>query len=202
VEARHEGRRRRLRAVAVASAALALAGFAGAFAATSKHVVIVDATHDVRGMLDLQRVSLNLAPDRRLRAVVTFAGTIGPKALLANMGPPGSVCLKVWTTPKADPATTRPDRLVCATALNDHELRANVLAQTGLGLPKFVGSAAVRVNDSGRSLVLRISQSSLGRPQLLRFAVESTRAGCERVSCIDEAPDKGAVRRFRVRRAA
>ena len=55
------------------------------------------------------------------------------------------------------------------------------------------------VTKSGRSIVVRISQSSLGRPELIRFAVESTRPGCERVSCVDEAPDKGAVRRFRVR---
>jgi hypothetical protein len=204
VEARHEGRRGRLRAVAVAVAgvALALAGVAGAVAATSKHVIIADATGDVSGVLDLQRVSLSLAPDGRLRAIVTFAGTIEPKSLLAGTGPPGSVCVKVWTSPDADPAAMRPDRLVCATALNDHELRANVLKQIGTGLPKPVGSAAVRVNRSGRSLVLRISQSSLGRPALLRFAVESTRPGCARVSCIDDAPDKGAVRRFRVRRSA
>jgi hypothetical protein len=200
VEARHEGRRGRPLAVAVASVALALAGGAGAFAAKSKHVIIADATRDVSGALDLQRISLSLARDGRLRAIVTFAGTITPKALLAGAGPPGSVCLKVWTAPDADPSATRPDRLVCATALNEHELRANVLRQVGTGLPTAVGSAAVRVNRSGRSLVLRISQSSLGRPALLRFAVESTRPGCERVSCIDDAPDK-AVRRFRVRGA-
>ena len=55
------------------------------------------------------------------------------------------------------------------------------------------------VNDSKRSFILRVSQSSLGRPELIRFAVESTRPGCARVSCIDQAPDDGAVRRFRLR---
>ena len=74
-----------------------------------------------------------------------------------------------------------------------------MLSQTKLGPPTLVGPADVRVNKSRRSLLLRFSQSSLGRPAIIRFAVESTRPGCERLSCIDQAPDKGAVRRFRFR---
>ena len=112
---------------------------------------------------------------------------------------PGSVCLKVWTAADADPTAQRPDRLVCVTARTDDELRASVFEQREPGLPRRLGSASVRVNESGRSLVLRIAQSSLGRPELIRFAVDATRPGCVRVSCIDAAPDDGAVRRFRLR---
>jgi hypothetical protein len=170
-----------------------------ASAAPSKTVAISDPRDDVTGSLDLQRASLNLASDGRLRAVITLVGKVEPRAMLAGSGPPGSVCVKVWTAVDADPAATPADRLVCVTARTRDELRASVFSQTDPGLPVRVGSAAVRVNKSARSLVLRISQSSLGRPDLLRFAVESTRPGCVRVSCIDQAPDKGAVRRFRVR---
>ncbi len=170
-----------------------------AFGAASKIVEIPDAKGDVTGVLDLQRASLNLASDGRLRAVATVARKIDPRELLAGTGPPGSICLKLWTKEDADPAATRADRLVCVTARSSEELRASVFSQTAPGLPVRVTSAPVSVTKSGRSIVLRISQSSLGRPRLLRFAVEATRPGCERVSCIDETPDKGAVRRFRVR---
>ena len=185
--------------VAVLSTAIVVLGAAGALAAASKTVVIADPTGDVTGALDLQRASLNLAPDGRVRAVITLAGEVEPKAMLAGSGPPGSVCLKVWTASDADPTASRADRLVCVTALDDDELRASVLEQPVQGLPRRLGSVPVRVNESGRSLVLRISQSSLGRPELIRFAVESTRPGCERVSCVDQVPDKGVVRRFRLR---
>ncbi|MDX6678609.1 MAG: hypothetical protein QOE31_2661 [Solirubrobacteraceae bacterium] len=198
MRARREHRGRRL-SVAVLSTAAALLTGAGAFAAASKTVVIPDAAGDVSGKLDLQRASLSLASDGRLRSVITLTGKVDPKAMLAGSGPPGSVCLKIWTVVDADPAAQRPDRLVCITARTDDELRASVLDQHDPGLPRRVGSASVRVNKSERSFVLRISQSSLGRPELIRFAVESMRSGCVRVSCIDQAPDKGAVRRFRIR---
>ncbi len=196
--ARRGARGRALAVATIGSAAAALT-VAVAFAAPSKTVTIADPKTDVTGPVDLQRTSLGLASDGRLRAVVTLVAKLEPKALLADAGPPGSICVKVWTAADADPTATRADRLVCVTARSDDELRATVFSQSAAGLPMRVGPADAKLNKSGRSLVVRISQSSLGRPALIRFAVESTRPGCERVSCIDEAPDKGAVRRFRLR---
>jgi hypothetical protein len=192
------GSRARLAAAATLTATAAITATV-AFGAASKIVEITDPKDDVTGVLDLQRASLNLAADGRLRAVVTLARKVEPRAMLAGTGPPGSVCIKVWTAEDADPAATRADRLVCVTARSSDELRASVLEQTGPGLPVRVASAPVSLTKSGRSVVVRIAQSSLDRPRLIRFAVESTRTGCERVSCIDEAPDNGAVRRFRIR---
>ena len=193
--------RPRLEPVRVAglTAAIAAFGASAALAVSSKPAQFSDPKGDVSGALDVQRVSLRRASDGRLRAVVTIAAKVAPSTMLARTGPPGSVCLKFWTKRDADPAATVPDRLVCVTARTKDELRASVLEQTGPGLPRRTASASVRLNKSSRSLVLRISQTSLGRPSLVRFAVESTRPGCERVSCIDESPDKGAVRRFRLR---
>lgn len=192
------GSRARLVAAATLAAGATLT-VAVAFGAASKIVEIPDAKGDVTGVLDLQRASLNLAPDGRLRAVVTLARKVDPREMLAGTGPPGSICLKIWAAEDADPTATRADRLVCVTARSSEEVRASVFTQPGPGLPVRVASAPVSLTKSGRSLVVRISQTSLGRPELIRFAVESTRPGCERVSCIDEAPDKGVVRRFRVR---
>jgi hypothetical protein len=191
----------RLAATATITASAAALIVSMAFAASSKTVQIPDPKGDVSGALDLQRVSLNLAADGRLRAVITLAAKADPADMLAKSGPPGSVCVKFWTDEEADPAAMRADRLVCVTASSEDELRATVFSQAAPGLPVRVGPADVSVNESGRSLLVRFSQSSLGRPELVRFAVESTRPGCERVSCVDEAPDKGAVRRFRVRTA-
>jgi hypothetical protein len=198
VQACQRNLRRRLLPVAVLAALTATAAVAAALAA-SKTIVLSDARDDVSGVLDLQRASLSLASDGRLRAVVTLAGKLDPKALLVTSGPPGSVCLKLWTAADADPDAMPPDRLVCVTAQHDDDLRASVLEQDEPGLPRRVAAASVSLNKSRRSLVVRVAQSALGRPELIRFAFESTRPGCARVSCIDAVPDNGAVRRFRIR---
>jgi len=190
--------RRLLRAGALTAAVVPLT-VAVAFAATSRPVGISDAANDVSGPLDLIRVALHRSSDGHLRAVLTFAGTISPQALLAGSGPPGSACLRIWTDPAADPSAMRPDRLVCVTARSEDELRGGVYQQRGTGLPRRVASPQVRANASRRAFVIRISQSSLGRPATIRFAGETTRAGCDSAACIDTAPDAGRVRRFRLR---
>ena len=134
------------RAPIVAAATLvAAAGLTGAvaFGATSKIVKIPDPKGDVTSVLDLQRASLNLASDGRLRAVVTVTRKIDPREMLAGSGPPGSVCVKIWTAQDADPTATRADRLVCVTARSSEELRASVFSQTAPGLPVRVASARV-----------------------------------------------------------
>lgn len=170
-----------------------------AVAAPSEKVVLADRAADVGGPLDLTRASLQRASDGRLRAVVTFAGKVTPKMLLARSGPPGSACLRIHTASAADPRSMRPDRLVCVTARSERELRGGVYEVSGSQLPRRLARASVRRNSSGRSIVIRFSQSSLGRPRRIRFGIESTRPGCERPSCIDSVPDKGATLPFRLR---
>lgn len=191
--------RTRLLTVAGLVGAVSALVASSAVAAASKTVVISDPDADVAGPLDLTRASLQRASDGRLRAVVTFREKLTPKLLLASSGPPGSACLRIWTVADADPDATAPDRLVCVTARSVDELRGGVFETTDAGLPRRVADASVKRNASGRSVVIRFTQSSLGRPQRIRFAVESTRPGCERVNCIDTAPDKGATRAFRLR---
>ena len=180
-------------------AALSAIVVSGALAAPSKTLVITDPRGDVGGALDLTRVSLQRTFDGRLRAALSFAGKVSPKTLLAGTGPPGSVCLRIWTAAGADPASMRPDRLACITARTDDELRGGVYEVTGAALPERVGDASVKQTVSGHSLVLRFTQSSIGRPQRIRVAVEATRPGCVRVTCIDTLPDGGAARTFRLR---
>ncbi len=190
--------RRRVAAAAIATAISALV-VSAALAAPSRTVVVSDPDDDVSGALDITRLSLQRGSDGRLRAAVTFAERLTPGTLLASSGPPGSACLRIWTDPAADPRAMRPDRLVCVTARARDEFRGGVYEVTGAELPKRVAGATVKRTASGRSIVIRFSQSSLGRPARIRFAVESTRPGCARPSCIDTAPDAGAVRSFRPR---
>lgn len=189
----------RLLAAAALAAAIVALVVSPAPAATSKTVVITDARDDASGALDLRRASLQRASDGRLRAALSFSGKLTPKSLLAPSGPPGSACLRIWTARDADPAATRPDRLVCVTARSDDELRGGVYSGTGAGFPVRVAGASVTLTASRRSIVVRFAQSSIGRPQRFAFAVESTRPGCSRAACIDTAPARGAARSFRLR---
>jgi hypothetical protein len=195
---RMRGARRRLAAGGLGAVVSAIV-VSGALAAPSKTLVITDPRGDVSGALDLTRVSLQRTSDGRLRAVLSFADKVSPKTLLAGSGPPGSACLRIWTAADADPASMRPNRLACVTARTDDEFRGGVYEVTGAALPKRLADASVKQTASGQSVVLRFTQSSIGRPQRLRFAVEATRPGCERVTCIDTLPDGGAARTFRLR---
>jgi hypothetical protein len=168
-------------------------------AAPSKPALIQDEKGDVTGTLDLQKVKFNIDTKKRLRVAVTFAQTVKPADMLAKSGPPGSVCVRIWTATDADPTSMRPDRLACVTARSKKALRARVYKQDGTGLPVPVANASLSRSKSNRSFVMRITPASLGGPRRVHLAVESTRPGCDRTSCIDTVPDAPKTRRFRLR---
>jgi hypothetical protein len=191
----------RSRTLALATAAALVAtGAVGAFAATApKPVKSADPKGDVTSTLDLTRVSLTRGSDGRLRASVTLAAEWDGKALLAETGPPGSVCLKTWTT--TAPPDTTPGYLVCVTADAKGVLRGSVLKERANKLPERVAAADVS-RPSGRTVTLRFSQSALGSPAKLFVAAESTPPSCTRVSCIDTAPDAPKALAFTLKTAA
>ena len=181
-------------------AALVGTGAVGAAAATApKPVKSADPKGDVTSTLDLTRVSLTRGSDGRLRASMTLAAEWDRKALVAGTGPPGSVCLKAWTT--TAPPDTTPDYLVCVTADAKGVLRGSVLHERANKLPERVASADVS-RPSARTVTLRFSQSALGSPARLFVAAESTRPGCPRLSCIDTAPDAPKTLPFTLKAAA
>lgn len=178
-------RRTVLMAPALLGALAALAATAGA-AAAPKPVAGTDPKGDVRSPLDLTRVAVTRSSDGRLRASLTLAGPWDAGTLRASSGPPGSVCLKLWTTSAAPDMP--PDLLVCVTAAKDGTLRGSVLKERANKLPERVAGADVS-RPSRRTVTLRFSQTAIGRPDRVTLAAETTRAGCTRVSCIDTAPD-------------
>jgi hypothetical protein len=185
-------------------AALGGAGGAAAWAAgstaTPRAQVVTDAKGDVGdGDLDLTRVSLKRTSDGRLQASLTLAADWTPRDLLASSGPPGSLCLKAWTT--TAPPDTTPDWLICVTADRSGALRGSILRQRPNKLPARTGGADV-TQPSDRTVTLRFAQASIGAPATLYVAAEATRPGCTRGSCTDLAPDAPRYLTFKLRESS
>jgi hypothetical protein len=141
---------------------------------------------DTPVVLDLQSASLTTRGSR-IEAKVSFYDNWSATDLLASSGPPGSICVDLWT--KRTPGQDAPDFLVCATARSATRITASVLKETGDGLPARADSATVSV--SGRTLTLRFRPAAIGSPRRLRFAAEAIQAlGCKRPrGCVDRAPN-------------
>jgi hypothetical protein len=157
-----------------------------------------DPKGDVRSPLDLTRVTLARGADGRLRTSLTIAAGWDGSDLLSETGPPGSLCVKAWTT--TVPPDTTPDYLICVTAQADGQLRGSILEQRANKLPERTGGAAVS-RPSTRTVTLRFSQTAIGKPATLYVAAETTRAGCPRGSCIDLAPDAPTTLKLVLRKA-
>jgi hypothetical protein len=186
----------------IAVLAIVIAGGAVALAPAAtfkpKTRTVKDAAGDVqKNPMDLARVSLGRASNGQLRASLTAAKAFSSASLRARDGIPGSACVRLWTaTPHGG---TPPDYLVCATATKDGKgLDASVLRERPGDTPARVGPARAS-RGSSRNITLRFGQSTVGRPDLIRFAGESTAAGCSRLSCTDVAPEDGRAATFRLR---
>jgi hypothetical protein len=171
---------------------------ASARAATAPSPVVVkDAKDAGQGAPDITRVQLGVTSGGRLRAAVTLSTGWVARNLLAKEGPPGSVCLRLWTVTK--PGAGPPDYLVCATSHRDGEtMRGTVFkSQPGQELRHVATATVGRTSD--RTVTLRFSQSVIAAPHTIRFAAEATKPGCMRVSCVDTAPDAPKTVTFRLR---
>jgi hypothetical protein len=184
---------------ALTTACLTLVALVAAQFATAASDVVVSDGKDASGKLDLVRVSMGRGPDGRLRAVITMATTWDGADMVSANGPPGSVCLRIWTAHQ--PKEGAPDFLACVSAKRDGQLSGGVFLARGDDFPRRAGDATV-ARPSSRSVVIRFAQSTIGRPSVLRFAAESTKAGCTRTSCVDTAPNAPSTRRFVVRRSS
>lgn len=160
-------------------------------------VEVRQAPEDRRG-LDLVRVRLGRAADGRLRAVLTLARAFSAGDLRARRDGqvPGSLCLRMWTT--TPPYGTPPDRLLCVSApARGARLVASLhQEQPNADLRRIAILTPTR--PSSRSVVVRFSQSAMGRPERIRFAGEATTRGCTRPSCVDVLPAAPQVATLRL----
>jgi hypothetical protein len=178
----------------VALAATVAAVLLAAPAAAQAPVAVKDRRGDARGALDIVRVALERGVDGRLRGEVTMAEGWTTGDLRAPAGVQGSICLELYT--RRQPGEEPPDYLVCATPPpTGDELVGRVLRDRSNGRPRPVAGAAL-TRPTGRTLYLRFSQTSIGRPAAVRFGSEAvTRAArCPRpLGCRDTAPDAPAT---------
>ena len=189
-------RRARRSLLAGCAAVLALSASAPA-ADTPAPVVVKDAKDAVAGAPDLTRVQIGLASDRRVRFALTLAAAWQPKDLIAASGPPGSLCVRLWTVTK--PGTTPPDYLVCATARADGETMRGTVFKTQPGEQLSKVGLAIVGRTSDRTMTLRFSQTVVGRPKTIDFIAEATKPGCTRVSCVDTTPEAPKTATFKLR---
>jgi hypothetical protein len=177
-----------------------LGGGAGAYALSTDTVVVQDRADAVEGAPDLKRVAATRSSDGGVRLALSVADDLAASDLLADEdagGPPGSICVRLWTVSR--PGTTKPDLLACVTAHPDGKtLRATISKEVAGALPSTVGRATL-TRPSDTSLALRIRADVLGRPRRVAFAGEATGPGCTRLSCVDLAPDGGATKTLRLR---
>jgi hypothetical protein len=189
-------RRVRRGPVAGCACALVVAATAGA-AGTRSPTVVKDAADARPGAPDLTRAQLGLTSDRRIRVALTLSRGWVARDLIAESGPPGSLCVRMWTQTK--PGAAPPDYVACITAREDAETtHGSVMKTIPNEAPQKVATAIVG-RTSDRTVTLRFSQTAIGKPKTIRFAAEATKPGCARVSCVDTAPDAPKTATFRLR---
>ena len=143
-------------------------------------IASVRATHDVA--------------NDRLAHIVRFHAPISPRNFrnaIAEHGPPGSLCVNIWT--RRTPWEASPNFDVCVTAdRGRRELVASVSRLGARGGVRRVGEASA-VLTSPRRLVIRFDPDQIRRPAAYRWSVHSTtfERGCTRRGCQDTAPRRG-----------
>jgi hypothetical protein len=187
----------RLAAAAIAVALLPAAAALGQ-AEAIEPTFQLDRKKDVRGPLDLVRVAMSTRTDGSLRGELTMRRPWDT----ADVGPRGSLCLKLYV--KAAPDAQGPEYLVCATApAQGDALEGRVLRNASNGLPRTLGDA-VLTRPTSRTIFFSFNPSLIRRPEKLRFAGEAIWRGTKcphAAGCADLAPDAPGARDFRLRRS-
>ena len=130
----------------------------------------------------------------RLAHIVRFHQRVGPRAFrnaIDEHGPPGSLCVNVWT--RRTPWEASPNFDVCVTAdVGGENLLASVSKLGPRGNVRRRGPASAQFT-SGRRLVVRFDPDLIRRPAAYRWSVQVTTfaRGCTARGCEDFAPRRG-----------
>jgi hypothetical protein len=182
--------------------ALATTGAGAATTTKVKTEVVTDHSGDAaEAGVDLVRATFGRTSGGLLRASISSADDFAPGELLSRTGPPGSICLELWTVSTA--GSNPPDYLVCVTAnATGDALRATIMKQRPNLLPQLVGPATV-TRSSEHNVTLRFGQTAVGKPATIAFAVEASKRGCTgHITCVDSAPNAPAVATLKLRTPA
>ena len=174
------------------SAVVVTAGFA---LAQSKDLPHPD-KNDSRSRVDISSVrgTHNLGDDRLVHVIRTYRA-IGPRNFrnaIDGDGPPGSVCVNIWTTRTA--WEQEPNFDVCVSGNRKFRgLRASVSRHKAGGAVRRVGPAQAELTSS-RRLVIDFDPDLIKRPRAYRWTAQVTtfEKGCKRhLGCQDFAPASG-----------
>jgi hypothetical protein len=157
---------------------------------------------DSKSRVDISsiRATLDRSNDRLVH-IVRFHKAISPRNFrnaVQTHGPPGTVCVNIWTS--RTPWEASPNYDVCVTANRArNKLVASVSRLGARGSVRRVGSAAARL-DSPTRLFIRFDPDLIGRPAAYRWSVHVTtfERGCTRRGCQDVAPRRGRSVRMRL----
>lgn len=158
----------------------------------SAYAAGVDDRDDSDGAVDIKLAtgSHNRAKDELVHVITTY-DTFSPRRLLNSDGPPGSVCVNIWTT--RTPGDAAPNYEACATAARTgRSWRGSLARNPDRGTPIRRGSVKVE-QSSTRKLVIRIDPDRIRRPASYRWTMQATTFGdgCPRLTgCEDFAPDR------------
>jgi hypothetical protein len=172
---------------------IALAAAGAAFAQDGTNAV--SDGDDSRSSADIS--SVRAVYDRsndRLAHIIRFHAGISPADLrnaIDEHGPPGSVCVSIWT--RRTPWEASPNFDVCVTPdRGAHDLQASVSKLGPRGGVRRRGPASAELT-SRRRLVVRFDPDLIRRPNAYRWSVEVTTfaRGCTSRGCKDFAPRRG-----------
>jgi hypothetical protein len=174
----------------VASVALAATKVAGGVADGDDTKSLVD--------IAIARATYDRSNDR-VAHVLRFHAPISPRNFrnaVAAHGPPGSVCINIWTT--RTPWEQSPNYDVCVSGDRSHRhLVASVSKLGPNGSVRRVGNASAQLESSKRMFV-RFDPALIKRPGAYRWAAQVTtfERGCTRSGCQDFAPRRGRTVRL------
>ncbi len=157
---------------------------------------------DSRSQVDIAEArAMHDTSNDRLAHIIRFHEPIGPRNFrnaVAEHGPPGTVCVDMWTT--RIPREASPNFDACVTRSRDGgDLVASVSRLGARGSVRRVGSASAELT-SRRRLVVRFDPDLIRRPAAYRWSVQVTtfERGCTRRGCIDLAPRRGRTERTKL----
>jgi len=161
---------------------------------------------DSRSLVDLSSVrGTHAGRDDRLVHVIRTYKAISPRNFrnaIDSDGPPGSICINIWTTRTAWEA--EPNFDVCVSANRKRTaFRASVSRHKAGGAVRRVGAAKTELT-SKRRLVVDFDPDLIKRPAAYRWSVQVTtfERGCKKhLGCQDFAPASGRSVRTRLETA-
>ena len=158
--------------------------------------------NDSKSRVDIRSVRATFdRSNDRLVHIVRLHGRISPRNFrnaVQEHGPPGTVCVNMWTS--RTPWEASPNYDVCVTGNRArNKLVASVSRLGRRGSVHRVGSAAARL-DSPTRLFIRFDPDLIRRPAAYRWSVHVTtfERGCARRGCQDVAPRRGRSVRMRL----